>query len=130
MAKTIQINIDASGAVQGSKQATGALKNVSAETKGAQKSVKDLGKAKKDMAKTSGAAMQDVTNAFNMMGMPLGRYMAGLQTVRKVTQTATATTKALRISLIALPFVAIATAVLALFKAFSACAEVKVTPFT
>lgn len=124
MGKTVhKIVVDASGAVKGTNQAVKGLQRTSEEAKRAQKSAKDVGEANKKMSQMSSEALGALSGVFERMGIPVRSFQQGIEGARKAQVAATGSSKALRIAMLALPFVAIATAVLALVKAFTSTQE-------
>jgi hypothetical protein len=124
MGKTVhKIVVDASGAVKGTNQAVKGLQKTSDEAKNAQRAAKQVGDANAKMSRVSSEAMGALSGVFERMGIPVRSFQQGIEGARKAQVAATGSSKTLRLALLALPFVAIAVAVLALVKAFTSTQE-------
>lgn len=115
--------VESSGAVKGAESVQKALKDTSTQAKNAQQATDKASKATVDMSQTGAQSLTELSNKFDAMGLPLGRFGRAVQSGDRMMKAKTVSAKALRIALIALPFVAIATAVMVLFKAFTSTQE-------
>lgn len=120
---SFRIDVNSSGAVRGNKQAQDAFKKTSEEAQNAKKATDTVNEANQKLSKDASQHLGELANVFQRMGVPLGGFTKAIQTARKAQVAATASSKALRLALIALPFVAIAAAVMTLFRAFTSTQE-------
>jgi hypothetical protein len=112
-----KITVDANGATKATKEVSEGFDGVATQAEKAAKKTKEAQKSSKEAA-------QGITSLANALKMtPLGGFVSGVQSSVTALKGMTASSKALRISLLALPFVAIAAAIMAVFKAFSSTQE-------
>lgn len=119
----VQITADASGAVRATGQTVQGLDNVSKAQRKAQSIVDKSNESMQNGTQKTTQSVSELGSTMQGLGVPGAGLITTANRIRTGFQGLIGSSNALRISLMALPFVAIAAAVITLFQAFRSTQE-------